>query len=52
MSPPEWNQNEYASITGPLLLKSTKEGNVKLSIAAQTMLTNKYSRGLVFRVTH
>ena len=52
MSPPEWNQNEYAPITGPFLLKSAREGNVKLSIAGQTMLTNNYSRDSDFHVTH
>jgi len=48
---PQWNQNEYASITGPFRLKSKREGKVKPIIAGQTMLPNNYSRDFIFRVT-
>jgi len=51
MSRPEWNENEYVSITGPFLLKSGKEGKVNQIITAQSMLANIYSRDSLLAIT-
>ena len=52
VSRPEWNQIEYASITGTFPLQGGREGKVKLIMTAQRMLPTNYSRDLTSRVTH
>ena len=52
MSRLQWNQTEYASITGSFPLISRKEGKVTQIITAQTLPPDNYLRDLNFPVTH
>lgn len=52
VSQPEWNQIEYASVTGPFPLSRRRKENVKQIITAETMLSNNFWPGLNFCVTY